>query len=377
MIETLARLVSIDSVNPEWGGPGEAGVAAFVAERLESWGAEVWVDEVLPGRPNVIARAAGRDSSRAIVLEAHTDTVSVEGMTIPPFVPGRRQGNLYGRGACDTKGGLAAMMEAIRRLVSGNHPPPCDVYLAAVVDEEHAFRGVLAALRWFAARGITPEAAVVAEPTECRLVTANKGVLRFRIETAGRAAHSSKPHLGINAITRMAPVIQAVESYHATLARQAHPLTGPPTGSVTLIEGGQQINFVPSRCSIGIDRRMIPGETAEQVLEDYRRAVAPWEGTEIVRPPTLVDEASETPPETAVVRTGRDVLAAMALPAEPAGVPFGCDVTKFTRAGIPGVIFGPGSIDQAHADVEFVPIAEVTSAAEFYRRFALAYGTAR
>src|SRR6056297_1427924 len=150
LIETLGELVSIDSVNPEWGGPGEEAVADYVNAFFAKNGIESWAHEVLPGRSNVIGRVRGSDSSRAVLLEAHMDTVSAADMTIPPFSPGIRDGKLFGRGSCDTKAGLAGMMHALAAVEN----PPCDVYLLAVIDEEHAFRGVLGALDWLEERGV-------------------------------------------------------------------------------------------------------------------------------------------------------------------------------------------------------------------------------
>ena len=379
VIDTLARLVRIDSVNPEWSGPGEREVATEVSRFFAEAGMETWEVEVLPGRPNVMARLPGRDVSRRVVLEVHLDTVSVADMTIPPFEPEIRDGLLYGRGACDVKAGLAAMMHAMRDLHRSGETPPCDVTFAAVIDEEHAYRGVLGLLDSLR-DGPLPEAAIVAEPTELRLIRANKGVLRWHISTRGVSAHSSKPHLGKSAIVAMASVIQALEADNARLARSVHPLVGPATCSIGIIEGGAQVNFVPEHCRITLDRRLLPGETAqsaiaecESLLESVRQT---HPGIEItVEPPHLADEAMETPAGALVVTTASRVLSEMGLDGEPAGVPFGCDCTKLSRAGIPSVIFGPGSIDQAHGAVEFVEIEQVEKALDFYRRFLLEFGS--
>tara|TARA_R110002096_G_scaffold310126_10_gene504726 strand:- start:9847 stop:10983 length:1137 start_codon:yes stop_codon:yes gene_type:complete len=374
VLETLSSLISINSVNPEWGGPGEAEAGDFVEAFFDGSGLEVAIDEVLPGRSNRMIRLPGRDHNRAVLLEAHLDTVSVSGMTIEPFSPVIEDGLLYGRGSCDTKAGLAAMMHAVRSFSENGTQPPCDVYLAAVVDEEHAFRGALAAIEWFQKRNIQLEGAVVAEPTEFRLVRANKGVLRWRIETKGVSAHSSKPHLGTNAITTMAEVIRRLDQFHQSLEKDEHPLLGPATGSIGLIEGGQQINFVPSSCIISLDRRLLPGQQSDAILEEYRVLLSDMGDEVIVHPADLSDEAMETPESASVVQVGRQVLHELDKNSEPCGVPFGCDVTKFSRAGIPGIIFGPGSIDQAHGAVEFVDVNEVELAFDFYRRFLVNFG---
>lgn len=375
VLETLASLISINSINPEWNGPGEAKVADFVSDFFANIGVEVERDEILPGRENVMIHLAGKDSNRSIVLEAHMDTVSVAGMTISPFEPETESGKMYGRGSCDTKAGLAGMMHAVRAVAEQGAAPPVDVYLAAVIDEEHAFRGVLGAIDWFSKRGILPEAAVVAEPTELRLVRANKGCLRWKIETVGISAHSSKPHLGKNAISTMAEVIRRLDSYHASLVAESHPLLGTPTASVGLIEGGDQVNFVPEHCIIHLDRRLLPGECSDELMEEYRRLLIDCGDCEVViHPPDISDEAMETPESAEVVRVGSDVLSQMEPNSEPCGVPFGCDVTKLSRAGTPGIIFGPGSIDQAHGAVEYVDTNEVELAFAFYRDFLMNYG---
>lgn len=372
LLETLGDLVAINSINPEWGGPGESAVAEYVEHFFDENGIESWTREVLPGRSNVFGRVAGRNSRRAVLLEAHMDTVSVADMTIPPFDSEIRDGKLFGRGSCDTKAGLAGMMHALARVDA----PPCDVYLLAVVDEEHAFRGVLGALDWLEERGVVAEAAVVAEPTELRVVRCNKGVLRFQIETRGIAAHSSKPHLGRNAISTMARVIGVVEKFHETLAERTHPLVGPATGNIGIIEGGAQVNFVPEKCVITLDRRMLPGETGEDVLGEYRELLRGFPtGEVVIHPATLSDEAMETPADSPVTECASSILADMKLDPEPIGVPFGCDCTKLSRAGIPSLIFGPGSIDQAHTAEEFVDIEQVELAFDFYRRFLLEYGS--
>ena len=371
---TLAALVRIDSVNPAYeGGAGEGQVAAYVRRFFEDRGVEVREQEVFPGRPNVIARVPGRDPSRRVVLEAHMDTVSTKGMTIPPFEPRIEGGRLYGRGACDTKAGLAAMMHAVASLHAGGRRPPCDVWLAAVVDEEHSGRGVVRLCE-----GLAADAAIVAEPTGMRAVVASKGVLRWRIVTLGRAAHSSKPHLGVNAISHMARVVLAIEADHERLAATEHPLLGPGTCNVGTIRGGVQVGFVPDECVIEVDRRLLPGERVEEVLAHYQgmldglaRERPAFDA--VMEPPTVADEPLETPADAAPVRLACDLLAEMGLDGKPCGVPFGSDATELSRHGVPSLIVGPGSIDRAHAAVEYVELDQVEQAYHFYREFCLRF----
>ena len=367
VLETLADLVRINSVNPAYeGGHPEQEVVRFLRGFFEGRGIECWEQPVLPERPNLIARVPGRNSGRRIVFEAHTDTVSAGGMDIEPFVPAIRDGRLYGRGSCDNKGGLAAMMHAIVAAASSAEPPPCEVWLAATVDEEHSFRGVSKLCE-----GLDAHAAVVAEPTSLRAVIASKGVLRWRIRTVGRAAHSSKPHLGVNAITAMSHLVLALEEENRRLSEVTHPLLGPATNNVGIIRGGRQINFVPDECSIEIDRRLIPGEEIPNVLARYQEVLEetakrfPGFHAEM-EPPMLEDYPLETPPGAGVVEAAQRVLERLAIDPEPMGVPYGSDASKFSRKGVPAIVLGPGSIDQAHAAVEFVDCGEVERAVEIY-----------
>jgi len=374
VIQTLASLVRINSVNSFYeGGAGEREIATWVREFFEHRGVVVCEVEVFPDRPNVIARLPGRDPSRRVILEAHMDTVSVQGMRIPPFEPRMDEGKLFGRGSCDTKAGLAAMMHALASVHDEGITPPCEVWLAAVVDEEFSYRGVAKLCEEIAA-----VAALVAEPTGMRAIIAGKGVLRWRIVVRGKAAHSSKPHLGVNAISHAARIVLAIEEDHARLAAKVHPLLGPATVNVGIIRGGVQVNFVPDTCVIEIDRRLLPGESGPAVLAHYRSLLDGLMARHptldaVMEPPMILDEALETAADSAPARLASTVLTEMGLDGTLGGVPFGSDASKLSRAGIPSLIIGPGCIDQAHAAVEFVEIAEVERALEFYRNFILRF----
>ena len=378
VVATLADLVRINSVNSAYeGGPGEAEVAAYVGRFFQERGIEVWEQEVFPGRSNVIARLPGRDRSRRLVLEAHTDTVSVKGMSIPPFEPRIEDGRLFGRGSVDTKAGLAAMMHAVAGFHASGRVPACDVILAAVVDEEFSFRGVVRLVDWLHAEspgGHAGSLSIVAEPTEMRVVRASKGTLRWRIVVRGRSAHSAKPHLGVNAISHMARVVLALEQDHAALAARPHPLLGPATCNVGVIRGGVQVNFVPDECAIEIDRRMLPGETQASVLAHYQGILDELRARHggfdaVMEPPMLADEALETAEAEPVVQMASRALAELGLDGAPSGVPFCSDASKLSRAGIPTIIFGPGSIDRAHAAVEYVEVEQVEAALRFHESF--------
>ncbi|WP_329224334.1 M20 family metallopeptidase [Streptomyces canus] len=357
-VRDLVRdLVRIPSVNPRGapGGGGETAVAAHVRDWLGRHGVQAEMHEVLPGRCNVVAVVPGRDPA-VVLLESHLDTVETDGMTVPPHDGEVRDGRLYGRGACDAKGPLAAFMLAAAELARGG-PPPLTVVLAGVCDEEHAYRGVLHLLETLADRHVV--GALVGEPTGLVPATAHKGVVRYTVRTTGRPGHSSRPEEAVNAISLMAPVIA-----HLAATRPAvtpHPLLGPATRSVTRVRGGTGPNTIPGSCEVDIDRRTLPGEDPVAVWHQDRDELTAL-GTE-VDPPFTVDPALDTPPDTPVVTALRDALAAHGRPCDIQGMPFGTDASKLARAGMPSVVFGPGSVMDAHAATESVDLAEVELAA--------------
>lgn len=366
VIQTLQHLVRINSVNPAYpSGQPEACIQAWIQQFFVDHGIEVRLEEVSPGRPNLLATLPGRDRSRRLLLEAHVDTAGIENMSTPPFEAEIRDGCLYGRGACDTKGGLAAMMHALVELHAEGFVPSCDVVLAAAMDEEYAYRGAV-----HLCENIAADAAIVAEPTELRLVIASKGCLRWRVVVAGRAAHSSRPQLGVNAITRMARLIVRLEE-DTSLHRVHHPLVGEPTLNVGVIRGGAQVNIVPEECSMEIDRRLIPGEEPPEVRSRYEQISeslrASFPDVRVTHVHLLEDWPMETSTDTAIVRATRRALERLGLPGGAIGVPFGSDASKFNRAGIPSIVLGPGSIDQAHTASEYVSLDQVLSAVAVYK----------
>ncbi|MBO0858201.1 MAG: M20 family metallopeptidase [Chloracidobacterium sp.] len=366
-LKTLSELVAINSVNPAYAnGRKEEAIQRYILDFFKAAGFPTETQEALPGRPNVIAKLAGRDPSRRLILEAHVDTVGIDDMTISPFEPVLRDGLLYGRGACDAKGGLAAMMHALIEAREICDQPPCDVWLAATVDEEFSYRGALNLCEGLSATG-----AIIAEPTSLRLVIASKGCLRSRITVNGQAAHSSKPHLGVNAITRMARVLAALEEEEGRLNEKLHPLVGAPTLNVGIIRGGAQVNIVPNECSIEVDRRIVPGETVievqaryDQLFDGLRREIP---DLKISQYRILEDWPMETAANAHIVQIASAALQYVNLNSKPTGVPFGSDASKLSRIGIPSIVFGPGSIDQAHTADEFVPVDEVIIATQIYK----------
>lgn len=369
----LSRLVRIPSVNPrEESKPAEREIAAAVAGWLEAAGLEVGQEDMGGGRPSVVARLAGEDRSRTLLLESHLDTVEVDDMTVAPFEPVVEGGRLYGRGSCDAKASVTAFMLALSRVAASGHRPAVDVALAAVADEEHHHGGIDHLL----AGVLRPEAAVVGEPTQLRMVIAHKGGVRFRVIAHGRSAHSSQPWNGNNAIDRMVEVLEHIRDViQPQLLDRPHPLCGPPTLTVTLIEGGAGINVVPSTCTIAIDRRTIPGEEGEEVFRELAASIRSV-GPDRIEVPDVdfISHPMETNAQTTIATAMGRALDARGLDHRAIGVTYGSDAAVIGRAGIPVVVFGPGTIDDAHQPDESVELAQVQRAAEVIEELIRGYG---
>jgi acetylornithine deacetylase/succinyl-diaminopimelate desuccinylase family protein len=370
VVDLLAELVAIDSVNASMmNGAGEAELGDFVARYGRDLGADVSTEEVLPGRANVSLRlpaTAPSGAPRRLLFDVHLDTVPVEGMT-DPFTPRIEGGRMWGRGTCDTKGSLAATLVALRRLAAEGTPRRHEVTLLCTVDEEYRKRGIMHAV----ARGLSADAAIVGEPTNLRPVVAHKGALRWRLITHGRAAHTSRPENGNNAIYQMVEVIDSLrERLEPVLAGVRHPLLTPPTLTVGRIEGGVGVNIVPERCTIEIDRRSLPTEDLDAILAEIDAVMARlMHARPDVRvereAPFLAEQGLDTPPDAAVVIALQGACRAVLGPdaaVTPEGVPYGTDATHLN--GIPSVVFGPGDIAQAHTADEWVDLAQVDAAAE-------------
>ncbi|HEY3128734.1 MAG TPA: M20 family metallopeptidase [Acidobacteriota bacterium] len=369
LFDLLAELVSIPSVNPNYqDGTGERAITEFIADYLNRLDIRVELQELVPGRPNVVATLPGRDAQRILLLEAHVDTASVEGMAIPPFRPDIADGVMYGRGSCDTKAGLAGMLYALRQVRESGRPATATIILAATVDEEYAFGGVALLVR----SGIRADAAVVAEPTDLDVVVAHKGCLRWRIRTLGRAAHSAKVHLGINAIVKMSGIIQEIETRLVPRYRKTeHPLLGSPTVNVGLISGGVMVNTVPDSSVIEVDRRLLPGEDRESVWAEFSELLDRLKANDpdlsaMMEPPMLEVHAMETPVGGKIVQIARQASDRVLGRARISGVPYGTDASELNRAGIQSIVLGPGNIDQAHSAVEYVNLEQVVQACRIY-----------
>ena len=269
----LRELIALPSVNPAFlpaNDPraGEQRVAEFLAATAATGGLDVAFHPVSPGRANLLARLTPPRAKRRVVLTPHMDTVGHAGMADSLFVPTKKGDRLFGRGACDTKGSVAAMLTALLRVVSSkSRPQETEIIFTALVDEESGQTGS----RSLVASGFRADLAIVGEPTLLRVITAHKGDLWLRLRTHGKAAHGSRPELGRNAVHAMARVVDWLETdYARQLAKKKHPLLGPATINVGSIRGGTQPNIVPDLCEISVDRRTIPGENDAKIIRDLR-----------------------------------------------------------------------------------------------------------
>ena len=363
IIKLLRQLVAIDSINPDLvpGGAGEEKIAHFIANWFEQAGLEVVWDEPSPGRPNVIGIARGTGGGRSLLLNAHMDTVGVIGMERPhdPFIQDSR---LYGRGAYDMKGGLAAIMAtgaAAKKLALRG-----DVIITAVADEEFASIGTASIIKhWHA------DAAIVTEPTELNICTAHKGFVWQDIETVGVAAHGSRPDLGVDAIVKMGKVLVGLEELDRSLQSvPSHRLLGSGSLHASLISGGQELSSYPARCILSVERRTVPGETAQDVESQVRQILDQLAASDTAfnaaLRTTLLREAFEVSQDEPIVQAVRRHAAA--IPGQEPGI-IGAtawmDSAILSAAGIPTVIFGPGG-EGAHAVVEWVDLEQVQRCVE-------------
>jgi len=357
-IRLLRDLVAINSVNPTLvpGAPGEAAVADAIASEMRRLGLDVSVEEVVPGRPNVVGVLEGRAKGRSLMFCGHTDTVGVAGMA-DPFAPVERNGRLYGRGTQDMKGGVAAMIAAAgelaqRGLAAGR------VIVAAIVDEEHSSVGADALVRKW-----TADAAVVTEPTDLEIAIGHKGFAWVEVEVAGKAAHGSRPKDGEDAILRMGRVLAQLELLDRQLQmRPPHPLVGTGSLHASFVSGGHELSSYPDRATLQMERRTLPAEPESSALDEVQaildglsRSDATFRATarHLFSRPAYEVAADHALPRTlaaAVSNGGR-------MP-KITGASFWTDAAVLGHAGIPSILFGPGGAG-LHSIEEYVNVEDV------------------
>lgn len=380
-IRHLRDLIAIPSVNPMGRDdlPAEITGEQAIAEHVGAELSRLGMDAALVGRAgrvSVVAEASIGPGAETLLVASHLDTVPVDGMEIDPFDPVIEGERLLGRGSCDTKAGMAALLEALERVLERGRLKR-NVIVVGEADEELSSIGVTDVLAHLGDR--RPDWVLATEPTDLRLINAHKGVIHARVRATGRACHSSDPAAGRNAIVTLARAILAIEEDARIFLERPHPQLGPATLSIGIVRGGQAPNIVPDEAQIWVDRRTLPGESPEDVRAEIESSLA----KSGVAADVVVESCTEEKPplETAAnsdaTLATADALESVGLAPDCQHVAFGTDAGVFGRAGIPGVVLGPGSIDVAHTSREFVPIAEVEIMVRIFERLLEGEGPAR
>ena len=368
----LADMVSFDTVNHNISGKADAEVelARYLEEVAGGMGLQTRRLPIAGESFNLLVTHQVDADGPWLLFESHLDTVTVAGMTIDPFVAEIGEGRITGRGSCDTKGTGAAMLWALRRYAeSGNGRT--NVAIAYTIDEEIGKTGVrtftgeqLATLGW------RPVGAVIGEPTLLEPVVAHNGIARWKIHTRGVAAHSGDPSKGRSAISAMVRVVDAIEQRYVPSLTVSHPLTGKAQCSINVIRGGVQVNVIPEQCEFEIDRRVVPGEDNATVVPAVERLLEELRGEfpeiEVEQQEPYLDPPLDPAGGEAFAGAVCGVLEGMGLEAEPAGVYYGTDGSQFSAIGIPAVVLGPGSIEQAHTKDEWLALDQLERGIEVY-----------
>lgn len=359
------EMIQINSVNPSLTpeGKGEAELGGYVAEKLKELGLEVTISEVAPGRVNTVGVLKGSGGGKSLLLNAHLDTVGVEGMTIDPFGGELKEGRMYGRGSQDMKGSLAAMMAAVKAILEAGITPRGDLLITAVADEEHSSIGTEALVKEFKTDG-----AIVTEPTDMHICRAHRGFIWFEVETIGRAAHGSRYSEGIDANMRMGRFLTELEKLEQELLqREPHELAGPPSLHAALIQGGTEISKYAERCKLTIERRIIPGETVEMATAELQEIIdrlaeqdASFKATVKA---TFWREPFEVREEAEIVRIMDKILdERLGYHPEHTGQTFWTDAALIADAGAETVLLGPKGYG-LHSAEEWVEMKSVVDLA--------------
>ena len=365
----LARaLIKIDSRNPTLvpDAPGERACARALAEILNDWGIEVELQETVNDRPNVVARIGPRDTP-ALMLNGHLDVVGVEGMTHEPFAADLRDNRIYGRGSADMKGGIAAMCAA--SLHAGGKSSRRQILITAVADEEYESIG----MRALVDTGIRADAAIITEPTRLAICPAHRGFVWIDVSFRGRAAHGSRYDIGVDAISHAGLVLAELEKFERTREqRKRHQLLGRGSLHASVIRGGVGYSTYPEECLLSIERRTLPGETADEAVREIENACAAVRERDPRLNARITQTTSQLPsdvsPDSPIVKRLTRALETEKVPVRIEGMSAWTDAALLNAAGIPTVCFGPGDIALAHAAEEFVPVAEIEIATRVLAR---------
>jgi acetylornithine deacetylase len=360
LIQTLSDLVRINSINPSLvpGAPGEAEIAAYVAQALRDIKLDVRTHEPETGRVSVVGTLKGSGRGRSLMLNAHLDVVGPAGM-LNPFTPEIRDGRMYGRGTFDMKGSLAACMTAAKALTDAAISLGGDLLVAAVADEEYASIGTADLVKHYQVDG-----AIVTEPTDMEICLAHRGFIWLEVETIGRAAHGSRYDLGIDANMRMGRFLAELDKLEQDLrARPPHPLVGPPSLHAAIIQGGSELSMYAPRCTLQIERRIVPGETEAQVVSELQAIIDKLSAADptfqATVKPFFVRNPFEVSPDAAIVNLLQDsATTVLGQQAPLIGLPPWMDSALLSAAGVETVVMGPIGTG-AHADVEWVDLESV------------------
>lgn len=371
VVELCQELVALPSINPQdkvdFDTPyGEKEVADFTLNWLRQAGADVQMQHVGKRRMNVLAAIEGVDKSRNILLCAHMDTVGIDNTSEDPFDPRICDGQIYGRGTCDDKGPLAAMMVAFSNVIK-YHKPCCNITLLATCGEEY---DLLGAKYYINQIGQYPSVIVVGEPTKLKIASAHKGVLRLHVKTHGKSAHSSSPHIGKNAIVSMANIILAIQEFsHKFAFGLKDELLHTETLAITQIHGGLNINTVPDQCEIRIDWRILPGRKIQDCINELLLFLKSRFDENIEFAVLCSFNAVRTNvnhPEIMRIRHANQIKMGNS---EIIGLPYTTDASAFAEMNIPTIIFGPGDPAHAHSKTEYICINELNKATEVYEAY--------
>lgn len=366
----LADYIATPSVNPMGRSDMDASITGETryAERVRDDLGKLAIDAALVGegsRKSVIGHVTARDPIDTLLVASHLDTVPIDGMRIAPFSPVIADGRMYGRGSCDTKAGMAALLAALERVLAAGTLRR-NLIVVGEADEEMGSQGVRDVLAALPGRRI--DWVLATEPTKLELVTRHKGRLTLELVAEGRACHASDPDQGHNAVVAMARATLALADLHERLRAIADPALGPGTLAVTVSSGGQAPNIVPDRAQLIVDRRVLPNETVASVREQIESALRSAGVADAVRIAgcSLDKDALETSDGASCVQHCQAALSRCALPSHTTVAAFGTDAGPFARAGLPGVVLGPGSIDQAHTADEWVDLAQVEAMTDVF-----------
>ncbi len=375
LVERVSDLIRTPSVNPKdredcerWGiQPGEAALVERLQDHLRHTGLEISLQEIVPGRANLIARYSGSQPGAILAFNAHLDTVGAYEMGERAFQPVVQDGRLYGRGAADMKGALGCFVAALEILAKVNPPLRGQVLLTAVIGEE----GPPSGTKYLLQHGFHADGVIVGEASECRLFIGQRGGQFVRLKTTGRSGHGSMPDSGVNAIQHMVRLLASIQEM--TLFKREEAPYGSPTCSIGTVRGGVRTNVIPEECEATLDVRLPPGILPSEVLEAFSEQMRTMGISGEVSPEEPGYPASLTEPSTHIVRVTSEAMRSLGLPETLGLAPYWTDLYHLNQAGVPSVILGPGSILRAHSGNEYVEIEQLYLATKIYALTALIF----